>query len=275
MNNTIQVSSTAHAAGESGARLPDLYRMDESNGWAQGMRAISLALLARQPFIKGPFLDLGCGGGMFVHELAEARPQALVLGADLSATALGYAQARSRGEQLLQADVGFLPLAARTVGLVTALDSFDQVGVDIDCTLAEVRRVLRPGGLLLVRVSAHPWLWGPHDVAFNTGRRWRLGDLVRHVEEAGFSVQRTTYANALLAPPIVVMRLLQQRGRPAAEAPAEEAGWSHALLRRSLALEAAWLEKHRFPFGISAYVLAQVPKPMDQPILRGHSETLR
>jgi SAM-dependent methyltransferase len=266
------LNRTEHRTGESGARLVDLYRMDESNGWAQGMRAISLALLAAQPIIRGPLLDLGCGSGMFVHELAGARPQALVLGADLSTTALAYAQARSSGERLLQVDANSLPLAGETIGLVTALDSFDQVGVDIDLTLREVRRVLRPGGLLLVRVSAHPWLWGPHDVAFNTGRRWQLGDLVRHVEAARLNVLRTTYANSLLALPVVGVRLLQQWGFVAAESPAEEAGWSHALLRRALSLEADWLQNHRFPFGISAFVLAQAPKASGAPVTKQHRE---
>ena len=37
--------------------------------------------------------------------------------------------------------------------------------------LSEAYRVLQPGGLLVIRVSAHPALHGPHDVAFNTGRR--------------------------------------------------------------------------------------------------------
>jgi SAM-dependent methyltransferase len=239
--------------------------MDETNGWAQGMRRISFALLAKQPIVKGPFLDLGCGGGMFVHELAAARPQALVLGADLSATALAYAAARSSGERLLQVDVGSLPLASGSVGLVTALDSFDQVGVDIDRTLAEARRVLREGGLLLVRVSAHPWLWGPHDVAFNTGRRWRLRDLAGHVARAGFVVERTTYANSILSPLIVALRLLQKWGWAAAEAPGEEVDVTNTLLRRALDLEARWLERHRFPFGISAYILAQAPKQQNPP----------
>jgi SAM-dependent methyltransferase len=248
---------------DSGARLPDLYRMDESNGWSQGMRRITLAMLANLPFIKGPFLDLGCGGGIFVRDLADHRPQSLVLGADLSGTALAYAQERSNRERLLQTDAGELPIAAQSIGLITALDSFDQVGVDIDQTLREVHRVLRPGGLLLVRVSAHPWLWGPHDVAFGTGRRWPLHDLVQHVRQAGLRVERTTYANSLLSPPIVTMRLLQRWGWLAAEQPAEEEDWSNALLRRALYAEAAWLQSHRLPFGISAYVLARVPKPHD------------
>jgi hypothetical protein len=126
-----------------------------------------------------------------------------------------------------------------------------------------VHRVLRPGGLLLVRVSAHPWLWGPHDVAFGTGRRWRLRDLVQHVRQTGLRVERTTYANSLLSPPIVAMRLLQRWGWLRAEQPAEEEGWSNALLQRALYAEAAWLQRHRLPFGISAYVLARAPKSQD------------
>jgi ubiquinone/menaquinone biosynthesis C-methylase UbiE len=248
------------AGNASGARLPDLYRMDETNGWSQGMRCVSMAMLAAQPFINGPVVDLGCGSGMFVHELAANRPQALVLGADLSATALSYAQERSGSERFLQVDVGKLPLAPQSVGLVTALDSFDQLGVEIDQTLAEVHRVLRPGGVLLVRVSAHPWLWGPHDVAFNTGRRWRLDDLIHHLQTAGLVVERTTYANSLLSPLIVPLRLLQRWGWLSAGQPAEEDAWSNELLRKALAVEAAWLEEHRFPFGISACVLARKPK---------------
>ncbi len=205
-------------------------------------------------------LDLGCGGGMFVHDLAASRPQALVLGLDLSATALMYAQERSGGERLLQGDGGALPLADQSIGLVTALDSFDQVSLDLDQALAEARRVLRPGGVLLARVSAHPWLAGPHDLAFNTGRRWRLHDLVHHFQAAGLQVDRTTYANSLLSPLIVAARLLQRWGDLSPKHLAEENAWSNALLRRALVLEAAWLEQHRFPFGISAYLLARRPK---------------
>ena len=250
-------------AAASGARLPDLYRMEDTNGWSQGMRRISLALLAGMPFIRGPVLDLGCGGGMFVRDLAATRPQALVVGLDLSATALTYAQTRSGGERLLQGDGGILPLADKSIGLVTALDSFDQVSLDLDRALAEVRRVLRPGGVLLARVSAHPWLAGPHDLAFNTGRRWRLHDLAHHFQAAGLQVERTTYANSLLSPLIVAARLLQRWGDLSPKHLAEENALSNALLRRALVVEAAWLEQHRFPFGISAYLIARRPKRPD------------
>ena len=250
---------------EFGSHLPNLYAMDEHNGWSQGMRRITLAFLAGMPIIKGPYLDLGCGGGMFAHELAAARPQSLVLGADLSATALAYAQARSRNERLLQADAAGLPLAAGSIGLITALDAFDQAGVAIERTLDEAWRVLRPGGLLLLRVSAHPWLWGPHDVAYNTGRRWHAHDLVVCLQAARFTVERTTYANALLSPAIVAMRLLQRWGWLGVDAADEDSSPLNEWMRRSLAAEAQWLVHHKFPFGISFYALARKPKPADQP----------
>ncbi len=124
--------------------------------------------------------------------------------------------------------------------------------------LAEVRRVLRPGGVLLARVSAHPWLSGPHDLAFNTGRRWRLHDLVRHFQAAGLQVERTTYANSLLSPLIVAARLLQRWGDLA-----RRASWRRrACLVKCPAAPGAHRskqpgsEKHRFPFGISAYHLS-------------------
>ena len=246
-----------HEEIEFGSHLAALYQMDESNGWSQGMRHITLAFLEGMPIIKGPYLDLGCGGGMFVHELAAARPQSLVLGADLSSTALVYAQERSSGERLLQADVGRLPLASNSVGLITALDAFDQVGIDIEHTLGEAERVLRPGGLLLLRVSAHPWLWGPHDVAYNTGRRWHAHDLVACLEAAGLAVERTTYANALLSPAVVAMRLLQRWGWLHVDAAGAESGLLNDLTRRALAAEAEWLVHHKFPFGISFYALAR------------------
>lgn len=248
-----------------GIRLPDLYAMDRTNGWSQGMRRITLALLAGMPFVQGPFLDLGCGGGVFVHELASARPHSVVLGADLSATALAYAQEHSGSERLLQVDVGSLPLAAGSIGLITALDVLDQQNVDIAHSLSEASRVLRPGGLLLLRVSAHPWLWGPHDIAFNTGRRWRAHELVETLITHGFVVERTTYANSLLSPAIVLMRLLHRWADPDLADPEDMIGPFNQLLLRALSAEAQWLVHHKFPFGISFYALARKPKRTDRP----------
>ena len=122
--------------------------------------------------------------------------------------------------------------------------------------LAESWRVLQPGGLILLRVRAHPWLEGEHDTVFNTGRRFQRSDLVTTLVAAGFCLSRVTYANALLSPPIVLLRLLERWGwrtlakTSLADSPADR------LFAAALGLEARWLAYGDFGFGISLYALA-------------------
>ena len=97
-----------------------------------------------------------------------------VVGADLHVQALGAAMDRAPGPWL-RADLQQMPLATESVALLIALDSLDQQGVDLPLALAELYRVLQPGGALLLRVSAHPWLEGPHDHR----QRWLPGAVAR------------------------------------------------------------------------------------------------
>ncbi len=75
--------------------------------------------------------------------------------------------------------------------------------------------MLKRNGLLIMRVSAHAWLEGPHDVAFNTGRRQRKSDLIALLQAQALRPMRSTYANALLMPPVVGNQAIAA-ARPAA-----------------------------------------------------------
>lgn len=254
-----------------GHLLPELYRLEQSGGWMQGMRRISHALLAGVQPAGALCVDIGCGGGMFAAEFAAHHPAAQVVGVDRSATAVATAQAQAGCRQdsaqpalaqasfaqasFAQADVHSLPFAAGSVGLVTAFDVLDQRQVDMAAALAEIHRLLRPGGLLLLRVSAWPQLAGPHDAAFGTGRRLHADELVEALEQARLRVLHLTYANTLMAGPIAVMRLLQRWGIAPYSA-AVHARWADAALHSALGLESAWLRRGRLPIGISLYALA-------------------
>ena len=52
-----------------------------------------------------------------------------------------------------------LPFADSSVDLITALDVLEHIEDD-RATLREIRRVLRPGGILLATVPAYGWMWG-------------------------------------------------------------------------------------------------------------------
>lgn len=251
---------------DAGALLSELYRMDDAGAWNSGMRAISHALLADVALSYAPMLEVGCGGGVFAEELAAEHAPAPVVALDLLLHALTYAQHRAAHLWSVQGDLHDLAFADRTFGLVTALDVVDQRGVDPAAALAEIYRVLRPNGWLMVRVSAHSWLHGPHDQAFNTGRRYARGALLALLAGAGFAVNRVTYANMLLICPIAAVRLLQ-RWRLLPFTPAlYRDPLADALLRKSLAVEASWLNHCDLPLGISLCILAQ--KKGEWPLVR-------
>ena len=244
---------------EAGNLLPSLYEAERVGGWNVGMRAASHAVLARQPLPSGPILEIGCGGGAFAAELAARHPQAAVVGLDLRPEALAFAGVQGSRAAWVQGNLLRLPFGDESFALVVALDVVDQKGIDAGKALAGIRRVVRPGGALLLRVSAHAWLYGPHDDAFNTGRRYGLAEFCAMVRGARLEPVRATFANSLLAPPIVAMRLLQRWGLLPLSEDLYADGAVNRLLGAALQAEAGWLRRRDLPVGTSLFVVAVRP----------------
>lgn len=88
-------------------------------------------------------LDLGCGKGRFARRLEAAG--ARVVGLDLSAGML----AEARGVGRVRGSARALPFACGSFDAVVAIEVFEHLG-DIDAAIVEIRRVLKPGGRLIV-----------------------------------------------------------------------------------------------------------------------------
>ncbi len=96
-------------------------------------------------------LDLGAGTGLQSRRLNRLYPRARVLALDLAWPMLGEARSRKSWRQrqyYLQADAEHLPLRDAAMDLVFSNLSLQWVN-DLDATLGGLRRVIRPGGLLL------------------------------------------------------------------------------------------------------------------------------
>jgi SAM-dependent methyltransferase len=98
-------------------------------------------------------LDLGCGAGRFVAALAGVGADAV--GVEVAEAAVERARAVAPGAdlRLLEPD-GSIPLEHGSVDLVWCSEVLEHVA-DVGDLLAEVRRVLRPGGRLLATVPYH------------------------------------------------------------------------------------------------------------------------
>jgi len=94
-------------------------------------------------------VDVGCGDGSATHLVKEVDARNTVIGVDWSATAL--AQARTRGLLVVQGGVesAGLPLPDACADVVIMSELIEHL-VDTDAAVDEARRVLRPGGVLLL-----------------------------------------------------------------------------------------------------------------------------
>ncbi len=239
--------------------MPGNRYLQNTHWWNAGMRKITLALLADSSLPDGPLLDIGCGEGALAEDLVAAYPDHSISGLDLNIRALIKTPPFTATTQFAQADYVDLPIASKTCAAITALNVLDQKQVRPEIALAESWRVLRSGGILLVSVGAYEWLYGPHDQAFGSGRRYTATDFRQLLVSAEFIIERITYANSLLLIPAIATRLAQQYGFTSIQQGLATAPSLNRLLATALNIEARWLRRHHFPAGLSLYALARKP----------------
>jgi len=237
-----------------------MFRLEDAHWWFAGKRALARALL-KQILPRSArnlrILDVGCGtGGMW----AALNPFGQVTGVDYATLALTFAQQRDV-PRLAQASAPRLPFRAASFDLVTAFDVLYHRGVDDDTrALAEMARVCRPGGWLLVTDSAFRFLSSPHDVAYHAARRYTAAELRHKMNDAGWRVVRAGYANTFLFPLVLGWRLLQRARYAPGQGRSDLAALPSPLNRVLLTvyqLEAALIRYVDFPFGVSVVCVGE------------------
>ena len=133
------------------------------------MRTIEAGILAEVPFPR-PILDIGCGDGHFGSVIF---PQGADVGLDPGIADLSEAVHRGVYRLLVSADSGAMPFPTAWFGSVVSNCVFEHIP-DIDATVKEIARVLRPGGTFACTVV------GEHFSEFLTSARaWRRVGLAR------------------------------------------------------------------------------------------------
>ncbi len=241
----------------------DYYRrlseVDRLHWWHRGMRAVARRLLRDSVARGGALLDAGCGTGGFLAWAASTRRFDRLCGVDISVEAVELARMVAPGAELYAAPLDALPFGDEEFDLVVSLDVLQHVHERVlDASLAELRRVLCPGGVLLVRTN------GARRAQPERGD-WRLYDpvtLAGDLERAGLTVRRITYANAL--PSLAAAARGRSPRAPTATlsgVPRPQRGLRAAVGRGLLELEALLLAVPgaRVPYGHTLFALAERP----------------
>ena len=181
-----------------GTEVRKLAELEDAHWWYRERRHLLAKAIA--DLKPGRALDVGAAGGGNTRVLRDHGWQAVALEYGEE----GAGVARGRGLATLRSDATRLPLAEDSLDLVMAFDLLEHI-VDDDAAVAEVQRVLKPGGTYLVAVPADPRLWSSHDEAVDHVRRYTRAGLLGLLERGGFDVLDVMSWNVLLRP-VVAMR---------------------------------------------------------------------
>jgi SAM-dependent methyltransferase len=235
-----------------------MFEAEERQWWYVGMQRITDGLLRpwlrRDDGSRPRLIDAGCGTGANLLHFSDA---AWTVGVDLSTEAVALCV--SRGTEVVRGSVLQLPFVSGGFDCVTSFDVLYHSWVEDDnAAIAELVRVLAPGGVLFVRLPALRLLYGAHDVEVQTRHRYTSMELRRLLEGAGLDVLALTYCNSLLFPVLLLRRSWDRwTGREGSDvgflpSPLE------ALFRGLLTLEGLLLRWGlRFPVGASVVALAR------------------
>src|SRR5262245_2806445 len=126
-------------------------RAEPTHFWFRGFRAVVAPMIAELAGTRRDLqlLDCGCGTGYNLKHLLV--PYGRTFGFDLTIDSMR--RARLHGRPLVRADMEHIPFKSATFDIATSFDVVQSVPDDVKA-LTEMARVLKPGGYVVINVTA-------------------------------------------------------------------------------------------------------------------------
>lgn len=233
----------------------NIYINESSHFYYVGYHLMLMSLLerflARKNGLK--ILDAGCGPGLFSKKLEK---YGHVTALDASNEALRYA--KKRGLKTVKAEITCLPFKNNTFDLVVSLDVLCHRSIKNDAdVLREFNRVLKPQGILILKLPAFSWLMNSHDRLVYTKRRYTSKQLLAKLTTSGFNLQFSTYIASFLLLPVLIKSFLEFLAETKPKSSVERV-WPplNKLLICLFLLETYLIKYTSLPFGISVVTVS-------------------
>ena len=203
-------------------------------------------------------IDCGCGTGYNLTTLLQPYGRAFAF--DLIPDAIH--RARASGRPLVRADMEHIPFRSGSFDLATSFDVVQSVPDDRKA-LREMARVLKPGGHVVLNVTALALLRGDHSDVWGELRRYTPQSAARLIEDVGLQVARITYLFGSLVPLMLAVRRVQRMLRPFREEIRGDSDLAvppapvNAVLTALVRGEVALARHVTMPFGSSLLVVAR------------------
>ena len=251
----------------------DLYEKEGDYWWHVCKRETVLSLLRsakprNSPEVECIGMDIGCGTGYTANVLES---QWRMIGIDLSPESLLLCQRRGL-VRLCRVDISCfsLPFKTASIDLVLALDVIEHIDDDIHA-LAECKRILREGGLLIVTVPAFTFLWSAWDEALGHRRRYTISGLIAAANKSGLSVRKISYFFLCILPAVIAVRQLKRIFKRQSGSYSTDfipvPLWLNKILIQVGRLERWFIARldTSLPFGLSIISVLEKPKSREHP----------
>lgn len=184
----------------------NIYQNESSHFYYQANHNLILSLIKslRKKHLK--ILDAGCGTGLLAKKMQKFGE---VYSVDKSPEAVKFT--RKRGIKVIRSGLEALPFKDHSFDLVTCIDVLGHDWIPNDSSaLKELYRVLKPGGYLIIRVSANPSLKTNHDEYVFTKHRYSRLELAKKLKKSGFLIERLSHINSALFPFAFIKGLVEK-----------------------------------------------------------------
>ncbi|MGH7086408.1 MAG: class I SAM-dependent methyltransferase [Acetobacteraceae bacterium] len=232
--------------------------IEETHWWFVGRRRLFARELMAAGISPGArIVDVGTGTGSNLRMLRGLH-FAGVEGLDQSEEAIRWCAGKGLGP-VRRGSICDMPFADGTFDAALATDVIEHVADDTRA-LAELARVIRPGGAALITVPAFRALWGLQDDVALHQRRYRMRPLLGLVRASGLSPVRAYHFNYLLFVPIWGARRVMRLTRSHLESEGQVRGpILDRLLSAVFTLDILTAPRLNPPFGVSILILAIKP----------------
>lgn len=187
----------------------ELARMEAANFWFRARNELILwALRTYKPNTRA-FLEVGCGTGFVLSGIARAYPEIALNGSEIFLTGLSHAAQRVPTAHFMQMDARQVPFL-NEFDAIGAFDVLEHIEED-ETVLGQLHRAIKPGGVLLLTVPQHPWLWSASDEYACHVRRYTCAEIEKKISKSGFELLRSSSFVTSILPAMVLSRALQKR----------------------------------------------------------------
>ncbi|MFN7901025.1 MAG: class I SAM-dependent methyltransferase [Synechococcaceae cyanobacterium] len=233
-----------------------LAKAEGRHWWFRSRNQIIIWALSEKAQSLNNFLEVGCGTGYVISGIARAFPLLRLEASEYFEDGLFFARQRLPECTFRQLDATAMS-EHDGYGSVGSFDVLEHIQAD-QLVLANFNRALRRGGLLLLTVPQHPWLWSAADEYAHHVRRYKQSDLLQKVRMAGFDVEYCTSFVSLLLPVMALQRIASRKAPYNPDSEFKISPFLNSLLFLVMQIELLLLKLGlRFPAGGSFLLLAR------------------